>query len=100
MAHDGLLNIRRLCNDCFCANYHGFWRIVELLRIRYSRKIELNPRHDNWVYNAAHNGDSLSQSAFIDSLVYPRATTNYFAIPNERTKEIRDLGQKILSIKL
>jgi FkbM family methyltransferase len=48
----------------------------------------------------AHNGDSLSQSAFIDSHSYPRAATNYFAIPNERTEEIRDLGRKILSIRL
>src|SRR6185436_19963647 len=32
----------------------------------------------------AHNDEGLSLEGFVDSHVYPRRTTNYFAIPQER----------------
>jgi hypothetical protein len=35
---------------------------------------------------------------FIDSHIYPRRCTNYFAIPSERRIEIRDRARDILGI--
>lgn len=46
----------------------------------------------------AHNDDGLSVDGFIDSHVYPRRCTNYFAIPTERRIEIRDRTREILGI--
>lgn len=46
----------------------------------------------------AHNGNSLGKDCFIDCHTYPRQTTNYFAIPNERRTEIRDKARRILRI--
>lgn len=46
----------------------------------------------------AHNDDGLSMDGFIDSHVYPRRCTNYFAIPTERRIEIRDRSREILVI--
>jgi FkbM family methyltransferase len=46
----------------------------------------------------AHNDDGLSMEGFIDSHVYPRRCTNYFAIPSERRIEIRDRAREILGI--
>jgi FkbM family methyltransferase len=46
----------------------------------------------------AHNGSALTLNGFIDSHVYPRHTTNYFAVPKERRLEIRDRARKILGI--
>jgi FkbM family methyltransferase len=46
----------------------------------------------------AHNDDGLSMDGFIDSHVYPRLCTNYFAIPSERRIEIRDRARVILGI--
>lgn len=46
----------------------------------------------------AHNGSGLTLNGFIDSHVYPRRTTNYFAVPKERRLEIRDRARKILGI--
>lgn len=46
----------------------------------------------------AHNDHGLSEEGFIESHLYPRRTTNYFAIPNERRIEIRDRSRKILGI--
>jgi FkbM family methyltransferase len=46
----------------------------------------------------AHNDDGLSMEGFIDSHVYPRRCTNYFAIPSERRIEIRDMAREILGI--
>ncbi len=48
----------------------------------------------------AHNGSSLSNDGFVESHIYPRLTTNYFAIPNERREEIRDRARKILNISV
>lgn len=47
----------------------------------------------------AHNGYGLSQEGFIESHIYPRRTTNYFAIPEERRLEVRDRAREILGIK-
>jgi FkbM family methyltransferase len=46
----------------------------------------------------AHNDDGLSMDSFIDSHVYPRRCTNYFAIPSERRIEVRDRARDILGI--
>jgi FkbM family methyltransferase len=46
----------------------------------------------------AHNDDGLSMEGFIDSHVYPRRCTNYFAIPTERRIDIRDRAREILGI--
>ncbi|MEL7034866.1 MAG: FkbM family methyltransferase [Cyanobacteria bacterium J06592_8] len=44
----------------------------------------------------AHNDSGLSQEGFIESHIYPRRTTNYFAIPSERRLEVRDRARKLL----
>jgi len=46
----------------------------------------------------AHNDPGLSKESFIESHLYPRRTTNYFAIPNERRREIRDRARDVLKI--
>lgn len=46
----------------------------------------------------AHNDSGLSKDGFIESHLYPRRTTNYFAIPNERRTEIRDRARSVLKI--
>lgn len=48
----------------------------------------------------AHNDDGLSQEGFLESHLYPRRTTNYFAIPKERRVEIRDCARRILAIRV
>jgi FkbM family methyltransferase len=48
----------------------------------------------------AHNDDGLSLAGFIESHVYPPRTTNYFAIPVERRIEYRDLGRRILGMRV
>lgn len=48
----------------------------------------------------AHNDNPLSKECFIDSHVYPRFTTNYFAIPFEKRIEYRDRARGILRIKV
>lgn len=45
----------------------------------------------------AHNGPGLEQQGFIESHWYPRRTTNYFAIANERRDEIRTRAREILN---
>ena len=44
----------------------------------------------------AHEDPGLTQNGFVESHLYPRRTTNYFAIPKERRIEIRDKARKIL----
>ena len=44
----------------------------------------------------AHEGVGLSRSDFLESHLYPRRTTNYFAVPAERRLEFRDRAQAIL----
>lgn len=48
----------------------------------------------------AHNGDGLSLEGFLDAHVYPRATTNYFAIPRERRLEVRDKAREIVGVAI
>ena len=48
----------------------------------------------------AHNGDGLDQQGFMESHLYPRRTTNYFAIAKERREEIRQRARDILSISV
>jgi len=43
----------------------------------------------------AHTGTGMSLDAFLDSHEYPRRTTNYFAIPQERELEIRERARSI-----
>jgi FkbM family methyltransferase len=46
----------------------------------------------------AHNDNGLSETGFVESHLYPRRTTNYFAIPLERRIELRDRARAILGI--
>jgi FkbM family methyltransferase len=46
----------------------------------------------------AHNGPGLTMEGFSESHIYPRRTTNYFAVPMERRIETRDLARNILNI--
>ena len=46
----------------------------------------------------AHTAPPLTLEGFIESHSYPRRTTNYFAIPLDRTEEIRTRARKILGI--
>jgi len=47
----------------------------------------------------AHNDKGLSLDGFLDSHIYPRRTTNYFAVHKTRRVEIRDYARQILKIK-
>jgi FkbM family methyltransferase len=49
-------------------------------------------------HRVAHNDEGLSLEGFVDSHVYPRRTTNYFAIPQERRIELRDRARVLLGI--
>ncbi len=58
-----------------------------------------NNKYEIFVPNrVAHNGPGLTMEGFSESHIYPRRTTNYFAIPIKRRVEIRDLSRKILNI--
>ncbi len=46
----------------------------------------------------AHNDDGLTLQSFVEAHLYPRRTTNYFAIPRIRRIEIRDRARRILRI--
>ena len=46
----------------------------------------------------AHVGAGLTRSGFLESHVYPRRSTNYFAVASERRDELRDLARKVLGI--
>lgn len=46
----------------------------------------------------AHEGPPLTGDGFSEAHFYPRRTTNYFAIPNERRVEFRDRARDILGI--
>jgi FkbM family methyltransferase len=43
----------------------------------------------------AHAGPSLSLDAFLESHVYPRRTTNYFAVPREHLAEHRERAKRV-----
>ena len=46
----------------------------------------------------AHSDDGLTREGYIESHLYPRRTTNYFAVPIERRLEYRDRARRILSV--
>ncbi len=46
----------------------------------------------------AHNDPGLTRESFLESHLYPRRTTNYFAVALERRIEIRDRARTILGI--
>jgi FkbM family methyltransferase len=46
----------------------------------------------------AHNDSGLTQEGFLESHLYPRRTTNYFAVPIERQIEVRNRARRILGI--
>ncbi len=46
----------------------------------------------------AHNDDGLTREGYCESHLYPRRTTNYFAVPIERQAEYRDRARRILSV--
>jgi FkbM family methyltransferase len=46
----------------------------------------------------AHNDVGLSLDGFIDGHVYPRRTTNYFAIPKEKMDEVRERANARIEI--
>jgi FkbM family methyltransferase len=48
----------------------------------------------------AHDGTGLCEQGFCESHLYPRRTTNYFAVARERRLEIRDLARHILGIRV
>jgi len=48
----------------------------------------------------AHEGKGLSKDSFLDSHVYPRRSTNYFAVPNERRTEFCSRARDLLGIRV
>ena len=46
----------------------------------------------------AHNDGGLTVEGFLESHLYPRRTTNYFAVPKARRIEIRDKARRICGI--
>jgi FkbM family methyltransferase len=46
----------------------------------------------------AHDDDGLSVAGFVESHLYPRRTTNYFAVPTERRAEFRQRARSILKL--
>ena len=55
--------------------------------------------YDIFVPNrVAHDGEGLSQASFAESHLYPRRTTNYFAVASERRTELRDRARRVLGI--
>jgi FkbM family methyltransferase len=59
---------------------------------------EFFAERDYWLFapnRLAHTGGKLTMDAFLDSHEYPRRTTNYFALPDERAMEIRGRAKSI-----
>lgn len=46
----------------------------------------------------AHNDPGLTRDGFLESHLYPRRTTNYFAVPKERRIEVRDKARDVLGV--
>jgi FkbM family methyltransferase len=46
----------------------------------------------------AHDDNGLTTAGFVESHLYPRRTTNYFAVPTERRAEFRDRARGILKL--
>ena len=47
----------------------------------------------------AHNGAGMSLATFNDAHLYPRRTTNFFAVAHERRIELRDRARAVLGIR-
>ncbi|GAA4460976.1 FkbM family methyltransferase [Novipirellula rosea] len=47
----------------------------------------------------AHDGSGLCEQGFIESHLYPRRSTNYFAVHRDRRIEIRDRARRVLGIQ-
>ncbi|HSC64645.1 MAG TPA: FkbM family methyltransferase [Caldimonas sp.] len=47
----------------------------------------------------AHEGGAMSVEAFKDGHLYPRRTTNYFAVARERRDELRERARRVLGIR-
>ena len=48
----------------------------------------------------AHDAEGMSLDAFNDGHLYPRRTTNYFAVARERREEVRDRARLVLGIRV
>lgn len=48
----------------------------------------------------AHNDHGLTEAGFLESHLYPRRTTNYFAVHKDRRQEIRDKARRVLGISV
>lgn len=48
----------------------------------------------------AHNDPGLSLDMFNECHLYPRRTTNYFAVPRERRTDVRDRARTVLDIQV
>lgn len=48
----------------------------------------------------AHNDNGLTEAGFLESHLYPRRTTNYFAVHKDRRQEIRDKARRVLGISV
>ena len=46
----------------------------------------------------AHDGPGLHRDGYLEAHYYPRRSTNYFAVANERRTEYRDRARKLLSV--
>lgn len=46
----------------------------------------------------AHNDPGMSREVFLEAHLYPRRTTNYFAVARERRTEIRDRARRLLGV--
>lgn len=47
----------------------------------------------------AHDGPGLDQCGFLEAHFFPRRTTNYFAVPTERRREIQDRARAVVGVK-
>ena len=47
----------------------------------------------------AHNDPGLGLETFLEGHLYPRRTTNYFAVPRSRQIETRNLARELLNIQ-
>lgn len=47
----------------------------------------------------AHNDNGLTEAGFLESHLYPRRTTNYFAVHKNRRHEMRDKARRVLRIR-
>lgn len=48
----------------------------------------------------AHNDNGLTEAGFLESHLYPRRTTNYFAVHKDRRQEVRDKARRVLGIRV